>query len=409
MISANKNNIFLSCCLLTGLVYLCADIYIPSISGLALLLDCSINQIQQGIALLMLGLSLSQLIYGPLSEGYGRKHTLLTGLSICLVGALISYASIFIKNIHLFYFGQLLEGLGLGSTALFRAMLRDSFEGHNLRNKSNFISMFTSISAPLTQMIGGFLEVYTGTKSVFFVLNLIIVIILIHNLYTVPETNPQANINKVNTQYIIDIYKLIMKHSLFRGYCFCTLLTYCSYFAIMLIIPVFATNHLNWREDMVGLAMLINGGAGMVSGGLVNKALCYRYDTNTIMKVGWTIMTIAATYLLIHDLFFPTSASVAFGVMAVFLFGTCFLYANYFIKAFEPFNESAGYASSLFACAQIFGSVIAAFVSGLLPESNLIPLSLLLLICTIITWLYHEIIILPRTQPFIDKLDSQND
>ena len=402
----SHTHIFMSCCLLAGLVYLSADIFLPSIVTMAKHFGSDVHIMQQGTAILMMGLAISQLIFGPISESVGRKKVILWGLSISSIGCVMSLLSFPLKNLPLFLFGELVQGLGLGATALFRAILRDSFEGKELLQKGNFVSIFNSLLAPGATMIGGFIEVHFGSTHVF---TFLLLSMILGNVYTyiyLPETYEEQNMEKLNPRYIFEVYKLVLQHKIFRGYCLCTMATYLSYFAWVITLPVYAIKFLHWSPDGLGNIMLITSASAMVSGGFANKFLVARFETSSVMQFGWSLMLLSSISMFLHDTFLQTNATMSFSMMMLFQFATCFLWSNYFIKAFEPFNESAGYASALYAASQISGSMLAAFIAGFLPEHNLTPLSVLLMSTTLITWVFHAKVIEPSAITVEDLLDE---
>lgn len=398
-------NAFFICCMIASLAYLCADIYLPSIPLLATHFETSVHNIQLCIATLMGSLSLSILFYGPLSEGYGRRPVLLAGLGICLIGILMCIIGYIEASYGIFLLGHVIEGIGLGSTYLYRAIIKDKFTGQELAVKGSILALVTNFSAPAAPMFGGVVEVSLNSLAIFIALALCVVGLIILCYRSFPETI-EPNPEKLNLQYCFDLYRLILKHQIFRGYCVCTSLTYFGYFSWVITLPVLAVKYNGWSPNSFGNTMLITSASAMISGQTLNTFLINRYSLTQVMNIGWTITLISSIGLLLHDSFLTPNTTVAFVFMMVFQFGGSFLWSNYFVKAFEPFKEGGGYASSLFATAQILGTTLAATIQGFLPETNLIPLSLMLIISTVATVTYHTYIIKPNNQTLDESLEK---
>lgn len=401
-------HVFISCCLLAGLTYLVADIFLPSIVHLAVLFRTDVHTLQMATGVTMLALACSQLIFGPLSEAYGRKKLILSGLVICFLGCLLSWFAVLSRNLTLFFTGQFCQGLGLGATALFRALLRDTYKGTDLQKKGNIVSIFNSMVAPGATTLGGIIEVTLGSHYIFIFLMLVILAAIYYTHSKLPDTTSDANLEKAQPAYILQVYRLVMQHTIFRGYCLCTMLTYLSYFIWVVLLPVYSIKFLHWSPDTLGTVMLLTSATAMLSGGYVNKLLSGRIQPNRLMHWGWGIMLTASLSLMLHDAILATNAWMSFAMMMLFQFGTCFLWSNYFIKAFEPFTESAGYASSLYAASQITGSMLAAFIAGYLPDRNLSYVSAVLSVTTVATWYYHNRKIVPLNTTVAALLDDNS-
>ena len=121
------------------------DLYLPSLAAMAHYFSVNIDLAEWSIALYMIGMAASQLLYGPLSEGLGRKKPLLLGLIISFIGCLLC---LFAQNIETLLLGRLLQGFGAGAcSCLFRAMLRDLFKGELLvKYNANSVLNFNHIN-----------------------------------------------------------------------------------------------------------------------------------------------------------------------------------------------------------------------------------------------------------------------
>lgn len=92
------------------LTQIASDIYTPSLPAIATHLAASIVLVQWSVAIYLLGVALSQLVYGPLSDGIGRKPPLIIGLLIMLIGSVVCS---FTSNIYILIAGRLFKAVGL--------------------------------------------------------------------------------------------------------------------------------------------------------------------------------------------------------------------------------------------------------------------------------------------------------
>src|SRR5687768_17444844 len=104
-----------------------SDSYTPSLPAITVALGSTTNQMQLTMSLYFLGASFAQLIYGPLSDRFGRRIMVLIGLSVCVLG---SFLCVMATNAVMLIFSRLLQGIGAGAcNGLFRAIMRDRFSG----------------------------------------------------------------------------------------------------------------------------------------------------------------------------------------------------------------------------------------------------------------------------------------
>jgi MFS transporter, DHA1 family, multidrug resistance protein len=141
---------------LMSLVALSIDAILPALGEIAA--DFGVeegNRRQWTITALFVGLSLGQLLYGPLSDSWGRKPAIHLGLAVFAVGSLLST---FASSFEMMLAGRLLQGFGAaGPRIVTVAMVRDRFAGNGMaRIMSLIISVFVlvPILAPaLGQMV----------------------------------------------------------------------------------------------------------------------------------------------------------------------------------------------------------------------------------------------------------------
>jgi MFS family permease len=126
---------------------------IPAFPALAHSLHTSEDSVKFSLTLFLLAYGLSQLVYGPVSDVFGRKKTLITGLCIMLIGSIITP---FAHRLMIFNIARILQGLGAGATmVLIRASLRDVTSGPEYSKSMAYLSMGFAIGLGLFPLFGG--------------------------------------------------------------------------------------------------------------------------------------------------------------------------------------------------------------------------------------------------------------
>src|SRR3990167_5077074 len=106
------------------------DSYVPSLPAMTIAFHSTPHLIELTVTLYMLGGVISQLITGPLSDRFGRRKLVLSGMCIAILGA---FLCVIAKSVWFVIFARCIQGAGTGtSNALFRAIMRDTFNGLRL-------------------------------------------------------------------------------------------------------------------------------------------------------------------------------------------------------------------------------------------------------------------------------------
>ena len=365
-----------------------SDIYSPSLPEITRDLHTSITNVQFSMAIFMFGVAISQLIYGPLSEGLGRKMPLIAGLIILLSGDLVS---LFAPTVEVLIFGRLIQGCGAGAcAALWRSIFRDTFEGAELAKYGAYFSIFVTFVVPATPTLGGYLQEYFNWRANFVFLSIYAAITLFLVAILFKETNAHHHIEKLKPKFITESFKKIFSSSIFMGYTLCTFLCYGAFFSWFAVGPVLLIHVVGISPIEFGWITLIGGGISTTFGGWVNGRLVTKLGTTMMLRIGFAIMLIAGLMMLINKLLFGIDVWVIVIPMIVFYFGVTFVWPSAFAGAFAPFGKMAGYAGAVYGFMQISGAAAIGTLVSYLPDNNQIPLAAVFIGSSIFAWIIFE-------------------
>ena len=150
-------NVVLILSLLLGLQPLTTDLYLPALPALTASFGAPMAQAQLTLTALLLAFGLSQLVWGPLSDRYGRRPILLVGMSAYLVA---SVASAWAPSMLLLIVCRTVQGAAMGAGVMCaRAIVRDLYtplEGARVMSKGlTGLGIIACISAPLGGLLSG--------------------------------------------------------------------------------------------------------------------------------------------------------------------------------------------------------------------------------------------------------------
>jgi DHA1 family bicyclomycin/chloramphenicol resistance-like MFS transporter len=165
------------------------DTFFPSLLAIAEEFDISSWQAQQILTAYLLPFAIFSLVHGSLSDALGRRTVVLGGLTLYTIG---SIGCVFAPNLGLLLFCRVLQGMaaGVGST-ISRAVVRDLFEGAAAQKLMSSMMLVFSVAPAVAPIIGGWLHVAFGWRSVFAFLLLMGLVQLVLSALLLPESHPK--------------------------------------------------------------------------------------------------------------------------------------------------------------------------------------------------------------------------
>jgi len=179
--------------LLSAFVPLSTDLYLPALPTMSKNLQAPVEQINFTLSAFFVMYSLGMLVWGPLSDRYGRKPILLTGLSLYVLASMLCSVTTSVTALIAFRALQALGGSAAGAVA--SAVVKDTFSGRKRESVLAIVQSMTMLSPAVAPMFGAMLLSVTTWRGVFWTLTGIGVIALLGSLLleeTLQERNTGA-------------------------------------------------------------------------------------------------------------------------------------------------------------------------------------------------------------------------
>lgn len=279
----HKKNSFLFFIYLIGLSiigFLATDMYLPAFDKMRLDLGTSKSNISATLSLFLAGYGIAQLLWGPISDKFGKPKTVLMGLSIFTIASLGIYIT---HHVHFLLFLRLIQAIGVCAAAVsWQALVIERYPQEQTNKIFASIMPLVALSPALAPLMGAFLLNYFGWRSIFIALALISLLLIIYTLTIKEEKKMRPN----GTDHTVDSaldksYLSLLKSKLFLGNVLIYAMCSAGFFAWLTGSPFFL-KELGYNESQIGLSFFPQTIAFLI-GGYGYRALTSRIEGKKLL------------------------------------------------------------------------------------------------------------------------------
>jgi len=253
--------------LLMGIQPVTTDLYLPALPAIAEGFGATMAQAQYTLSALLLAFGVSQLIWGPLSDRFGRKPILLAGLSLYTFAAV---GAAWADSIQLLITWRILQGLSMGAVVMCgRALVRDLYDpldGARVMSKGlTGLGVLACLSAPL----GGFLSGHFSAKATLLALAVFGALSLLMVALRFKESLAQKNLYALQANSLLRNWWMILKNPVFLTYSALSSASYCVLFVFLASSSFVFIKLFGFSSSAYGLVMF-----GMSANYILGTVLC---------------------------------------------------------------------------------------------------------------------------------------
>lgn len=363
MKKVKKNRLIIILGSLTALGPLSIDMYLPAFSAIAEDLETSIASVGLSLTSYFIGISIGQLIYGPLLDRFGRKPPLQIGLIIFLLAALGCALSTSVESLIGMRFILALGGC-VGMVAG-RAIVRDLFPPNETAGIFSTLILVMGIAPVVAPTLGGFITANFGWQAIFYLLvasGAIMSIVIWQFLDESKGADPTVSLG---VKSVFREYFEVIRHRVFLTYAIAAGSASGGLFAYVAGSPTLYMELLGLTETQYGWVFGLNA-FGLIAGSQLNRLWLKKQPGARIAFNAGGFQTGAATLLILITLLSGIQhLGAIIALIFIYLFWLGFLFPNTTALALEPFSRHAGRASALIGGIQMAsGALSSAFVSS---------------------------------------------
>ncbi len=330
--------------LLLGLQPVTTDLYLPALPGLTQELGASMSQAQLTLTALLLAFGVSQLIWGPLSDRFGRRPILLLGMAAYVVASIGSALS---PTIEALVVWRTLQGAAMGAAVMCaRAIVRDLYQpvqGASVMSKGlSGLGVIACTTAPL----GGFLTAMFSWHAALLALAVFGAVTLALIAWKFEETVRQKNPKALQGRTLVRTWISILRNPTFLAFSALSAASYGGLFTFLAASSFVFIRVLGYSATQYGLVMLCMS-LVYLSGTFLCRRLLVRYGVRRTVAIAGGLSVTGGTAMGVMALAGVQSGWAIAVPHAIFMLGHGIHQPCGQSGAVGPFPHAAGAASAL--------------------------------------------------------------
>jgi DHA1 family bicyclomycin/chloramphenicol resistance-like MFS transporter len=358
---------------LFALTALGTDAWLPALPVAAQALDAPVAVMQLTVTTYFLGLAAGQLVWGPLSDRYGRKPVLLAGLALALIASAVCAAAASTAALVL---ARLAQGFGMSAgPVMARTIVRD-LHGHEqaarLLARMTIVFSVIPIAAPLA---GGLMLALGGWRAVFWLLGGAAALLLLAVALRLAESVPAERASAHPAQ-IARSFAAIAAEPRFLAPFGAMLCAQVGIFAFVSNSAFTLVNGLGVAPGAFAVLFAVVM-VGQIAGAWLSSRLVMRAGMARLLRAGTFLAFasgLAAALLAWAGATHPASVVLPF---MLFLFASALIIPNATALALQPFARTAGTAASLMGATQFAIGALVSSALGALFDGTPRPMATL--------------------------------
>ena len=322
---------------LSVLGFLATDMYLPAFAAIQADLQTPASAVSASLSLFLAGFAAAQLLWGPLSDRYGRKPVLLIGLTIFALGSL---GMLWVENAATLLVLRFVQAVGVCAAAvIWQALVTDYYPSPKVNRIFATIMPLVGLSPALAPLLGSWLLVHFSWQAIFATLFAITVVLILPIFWLKPTTKARNNSQDGLT------FTDLLRSKTYRGNVLIYAACSASFFAWLTGSP-FILSEMGYSPAVIGLSYVPQTIAFLI-GGYGCRAALQKWQGKQLLP--WLLVLFAVSVIATWAAGFISHVSlveilIPFCVMAI---ANGAIYPIVVAQALRPFPHATGRAAAL--------------------------------------------------------------
>jgi DHA1 family bicyclomycin/chloramphenicol resistance-like MFS transporter len=375
--------------IMTGIGPVSIDLYLPAFP----MIETAFGEhgVERTMASYLLGVTLGQLFYGPISDHFGRKPPLYFGFIVYTLGSLGCALS---TNMTMLVVFRVIQALGgCSGMTIGRAIVRDRCEPEQAARAFSTLMTITSVAPILAPIAGGFIISAAGWRAAFFFQAALGVLVLVGIHFALQESLTVKRAAPLNLGGVMRTYAQLIKHRSFIGYALITGCGWAALFGYVSGAPKVLPAMYGVSPQTLGWLIGMNGLAFMSASRFNLRALRKLSPEHILSRIIWRPALVAAMILvagIVSQHWMTVPLALVLALQFAFFITTARISPNVSALALAPFSQNAGSASAVMGAVQTAVAMTSGIAVAMFTNGTLVPLGIIMTVsmtlCVLLHW-----------------------
>jgi MFS transporter, DHA1 family, multidrug resistance protein len=349
-------------------------VIIPALPATARALDMSISTAQLTITLYLIGLAAGQLLYGPISDRFGRRPVLLAGLLLFTVA---SIATALASNAAILIGARILQSLGgCAGLVLGRAAVRDAAAPDKAAGQLALLGLVLAMIPAIAPALGGYVTAYVSWRGSYVLLAVIGGLTLLGCALLMPETlAPQA---AAPHRSMLTAYGRFLRSRGFLGYAVGGACSTTAFYGFMSASPFIFERQLHQPTERIGIYYLFMM-LGVALGSALANRMAHRLSLLTALRIANGLGIVGAALFTLADVMDMLSVATVVAPVTLFMVGAGMASPFALTGSVSVNPRAIGAASGLYGAMQMGYGMLCTVVVEIWRPGAVYPVAAVLL------------------------------
>lgn len=353
------------------------DMYLPSLPHIARIFSVDTATAQLTLSGYLLSFAFGQLVYGPLSDAFGRKPVLISGLSLYMFASLLCIAA---TSMDMLIAARIIQAFGVAAVSVMaRAIVRDVFSGRKAAQTMSYMGSIMGLAPMVAPLFGSVLHEYFGWQANFVAFFCFAAMAISLVYFGLPETAPQINGRLPSLQTIKAKYRKVLTTASFYVYAGTASLAFAGLFGFISTSSFILQNQFGQTAAEFAVYFGI-GVMGYIVGTLTGVQLVGYFGINKTIVIGACLLCFSGVLMLVFTLLSTHHGWQIIIPFFIYLIGVGHILPQCMAGALEPFAKMAGTASSAHGFMMMTSGAVAGMIVGQTLAQTPLPLAVLMAI-----------------------------